>query len=294
MRTIPVCVALGSAALMGACAQGDQSVHDTAATAPVHAAYKDRLARDYADLSLYESRRMYDRLAAERFAAKAMAASRHQPVFPEDPARWNIEDETRLAALRQARQRLVGAMHTGAAASAPAALARAQVQYDCWVEQQAEGWQHWHIAACRDGFMAAMARVDEATPRSGSAAAAIRPAIDPLPRSLLVPFAFDSTAINERAASVMDEAAETIRENDAGGILVIGYADRAGSGDYNRALSLERAEAVKQALIERGIPVETIVVRAEGESRPIIPTRDGVAHPDNRVVQIRIEDRPAG
>ena len=149
MRMIPVCVALGSAVALASCAQSDRNVRAAAATAPVHAAYKDRLARDYADLSLYESTRMYDRVAAERFAAKAMAASRHEPVAPEDPAQWNIKEEPSLAALRQARQRLVGAMHAGAAEAAPGALARAQVQYDCWVEQQAEGWQHRHIASCR-------------------------------------------------------------------------------------------------------------------------------------------------
>ena len=281
MKTIPVSVALGAAFMLAACAQTPENAGDRSAAAPVSAAYKDALAREYADLSLFEARRMYDRGTAERFASKATAASRHEPVLPEDPAQWNIEDEGRRAALREGRQRLMNAMHGGAAQAAPVPLARAQVQFDCWVEQAAEGWQSRHIAACRDGFMTAMARVEEAA--QGTAA-------DPVKRILLVPFGFNSAALTGRAPSVVEEAAETIRQSGADRVVVVGHTDKAGPDSYNRGLSRKRAEAVRESLIERGIPAEQIVVRAAGESRPILPTGDGVPDPDNRVVQIRIGD----
>ena len=39
---------------------------------------------------------------------------------------------------------------------APHMSARAQAQFDCWVEQAEEGHQTDHIAACRTGFLNAM------------------------------------------------------------------------------------------------------------------------------------------
>ena len=40
--------------------------------------------------------------------------------------------------------------------------ARAQAQFDCWVEQAEEGHQTDHIAVCRTGFLNAMLDVDAA------------------------------------------------------------------------------------------------------------------------------------
>jgi OOP family OmpA-OmpF porin len=45
---------------------------------------------------------------------------------------------------------------------APHMSARAQAQFDCWVEQAEEGHQTDHIAVCRTGFLNAMLDVDAA------------------------------------------------------------------------------------------------------------------------------------
>ena len=67
-------------------------------------------------------------------------------------------------------------------------------------------------------------------------------------------------------------------------IRVIGYADGPGSESYNLTLSLRRAEAVKSALVARGVPASRIVVGARGETGFII--RTDAAEIQNRRVQV--------
>ena len=54
------------------------------------------------------------------------------------------------------------AIFPSAFARGPHMSARAQAQFDCWVEQAEEGHQTDHIAVCRTGFLNAMLDVDAA------------------------------------------------------------------------------------------------------------------------------------
>ena len=64
------------------------------------------------------------------------------------------------------------------------------------------------------------------------------------------------------------------------------HADRSGPSAYNRRLSQRRAEAVAAELVRHGIRTEQIAFRAFGETRPLVPTRDGVRETQNRRVEI--------
>ena len=65
-----------------------------------------------------------------------------------------------------------------------------------------------------------------------------------------------------------------------------GHTDTSGPESYNMALSLRRANAVKDALVRDGVPAQAIVVIGKGESQPLTPTGDGVREPQNRRVEI--------
>jgi outer membrane protein OmpA-like peptidoglycan-associated protein len=71
-------------------------------------------------------------------------------------------------------------------------------------------------------------------------------------------------------------------------LLVIGHTDRVGTDAFNDALSRQRAEVVRRALVARGLPADLIVVIGRGEREPIIATADGVAEPRNRRVEIQV------
>ena len=67
------------------------------------------------------------------------------------------------------------------------------------------------------------------------------------------------------------------------------HADRSGPENYNMALSLRRANAVKDALVREGVPATAISVVGKGETQPLVPTADGVREPQNRRVEIVIQ-----
>jgi OmpA family len=81
------------------------------------------------------------------------------------------------------------------------------------------------------------------------------------------------------------EAAKT------GGVRIsaTGHADRAGPEDYNMALSLRRADAVREALITSGVSPDAITVAGRGESEPAVPTPHGVKEQANRRVEIVLQ-----
>jgi OOP family OmpA-OmpF porin len=67
-------------------------------------------------------------------------------------------------------------------------------------------------------------------------------------------------------------------------IRVVGHSDAPGSSAYNLALSRKRAEAVKRALVAKGIPASMIIVGARGETGFVVKTN--AAEAQNRRVQV--------
>jgi OOP family OmpA-OmpF porin len=113
------------------------------------------------------------------------------------------------------------------------------------------------------------------------------PAAMPAPaRTYLVFFDWDRADLTTRAREIIGEAAQNSRRVQATRIEVAGHADRSGTPQYNQRLSQRRADAVAAELVTRGIGRNEISVTAFGESRPLVPTADGVREPQNRRVEI--------
>ena len=87
-----------------------------------------------------------------------------------------------------------------------------------------------------------------------------------------------SACATERAAEPPPDAASRID--------VVGFADGSGSESYNIALSLPRANAVKVALVNEGVPSSAIEVIAKGATQPLVATPDGVREWQNRRVEL--------
>mgnify|MGYP000536639279 CR=1 FL=1 len=126
-----------------------------------HDGFEHSLANEYRRLALYEADDMVDWIDAERFAQKTLASARGEIVEPERLEDWRLA-EAQLPALQSSRHRLLRAFERDARILAPHASARAQAQFDCWVEQAEEGHQTAHIDACREGFLDAMLEIDSA------------------------------------------------------------------------------------------------------------------------------------
>lgn len=87
--------------------------------------------------------------------------------------------------------------------------------------------------------------------------------------------------------ATLEEAVAAFREMQPARVQVAGHTDRSGSAAVNLSASRRRVEAVRSRLVALGIPANAIAVSAFGESRPIVPTEDGVREAQNRRVEIR-------
>lgn len=96
--------------------------------------------------------------------------------------------------------------------------------------------------------------------------------------NLLVTFGFDSNEIKDEAASRIAEFAEFLKANPVN-VEIQGYTDSTGPAAYNQKLSEERAKAVGQALVNRGVAASSITTKGYGENNPVASndTREGRA-----------------
>ncbi len=105
-------------------------------------------------------------------------------------------------------------------------------------------------------------------------------------KSFIVFFDFDRANLTGTALTTIKQAASEAKAGNVARITVTGHADRSGTDAYNMALSLRRANAVKDQLVREGIPAAGIAIVGRGESQPLVPTADGVREPQNRRVEI--------
>lgn len=92
--------------------------------------------------------------------------------------------------------------------------------------------------------------------------------------------------VHAAAAAVMLSEMAVVR------VRLLGYADRVGRPDRNRALAAARAEAVADFLVRSGVPVELLEPAGMGEDDLPVATGAGVAEPLNRSVAIVAVSRP--
>jgi outer membrane protein OmpA-like peptidoglycan-associated protein len=108
-------------------------------------------------------------------------------------------------------------------------------------------------------------------------------------KNYMVFFDFDRSNITDTAATTIRQAANDAKAGRSTRIGVTGHADRSGADAYNMALSLRRANAVKDQLVREGVPAAAIAVVGRGESQPLVQTADGVREPQNRRVEIVLQ-----
>lgn len=104
--------------------------------------------------------------------------------------------------------------------------------------------------------------------------------------SFIVFFDWDKSDLTERSLDTIGKAAEAYRTKGGARVAASGYTDTSGPADYNMALSLRRANAVKAQLVRDGVKAEDISVVGLGETSPLVPTPDGVREAQNRRVEI--------
>lgn len=99
-------------------------------------------------------------------------------------------------------------------------------------------------------------------------------------------FRFDEAELAPGAAATMDQLAQFLQENPDRNIAIEGHTDSSGAASYNRDLSRQRADAVRQALVDRGVPSGRIEIRPLGEEFPVATNETTAGRQLNRRVEI--------
>ena len=107
--------------------------------------------------------------------------------------------------------------------------------------------------------------------------------------SFMVFFDWDRSNLSAQALQTIKQAAAAFKAKGNARITATGHTDTSGPENYNMALSLRRANAVKDALVREGVPATAIAVIGRGEQGLLVPTPDGVREPQNRRVEIVIQ-----
>ena len=103
-----------------------------------------------------------------------------------------------------------------------------------------------------------------------------------------VTFATGSYSINPAFQTSLDRVAASLQQYPNSLVDVYGYTDTVGSATSNQRLSEQRAQAVANYLISRGVSSSRIRWTGFGETSLKVQTGDNVNEPMNRRVEIKI------
>ena len=105
-------------------------------------------------------------------------------------------------------------------------------------------------------------------------------------------FAENSASIGGRARTVLEAEARWLKAHPDVKIKIIGRADDGGSGEDGKVLSAKRAEAVRDKLVEAGVPASRLGLEARGSGEPVATCKSALCQAQNRNVETLIA--PAG
>lgn len=263
------------ALLLGACA--GTALDEAEYMTPQGPEFERHLHANYVDMSRGEFNEQ-DFPDSDKFAERAIAAASGAAPAPEDPSRRDIPRKHRRE-LAEARDALMTAFANGVRETNPVMAARAQIMFDCWVQEQEESFQPEEIRACRDGFHRAMAEVNappvaEQLEDRGEA------------RVYGIHFDFDSAAIRPVSEPVLQEIRAVLEASPLMKLRIEGHTDAVGTDAYNADLSERRAHSVVNWLVENGIAEERLEARGAGESEPVAGNDTAAGRAENRRVEL--------
>ena len=112
-------------------------------------------------------------------------------------------------------------------------------------------------------------------------------ALQPPPAErFVVQFEPGTTQLTAESQARLPEILAQARQRPGGELVVVGHTDRTGSPQTNDALSLQRAQAVRELLVSQGFAPELVEAVGRGEREPVVPTEPNVDEPRNRRADI--------
>ena len=236
-----------------------------------------------------EAKRKIDDEAAAKKKAEdevrlAAEAEAKRKIDDEAAAKKKAEDEARLAAEAEAKRKID---------DEAAAKKKAEDEVRLAAEAEARRKIDDEAAARKSVPQQSVPAESNWTPGNGMDANTITRAncvgeFGQLFASDAIRFTMKSAALESQHASFLDKLGNLAKRCDGIGLLIEGNADAWGAEEFNQALSEQRAEAVRAALVERGVTSKQLATRGFGELRPLNRERSREADVANRRVDFRV------
>lgn len=285
------------------------------------------LSNEYQKIAEFEMDKMFDEIDARHFALKGIKSAEGNIVYPENPENWNIPKD-KIDELKNAYKDLLETIKKSKDNQKSKDLAEAQANFDCWVEQQEENWQWNHIDQCKEAFQKKLSlhkaelfikniELDESIssePKTNTNNDKTKTEVDLIKnfdpkivtaqeaeesltkktkniyiQPLKVYFNFDSFKLTSLEVKKINDFINKNTNKLSLKYLLEGHTDSSGKANYNLKLSKQRAEVVKNYLINQGVNKNNINSIGFGESKQYIKTNDGVREKRNRRVEIIIK-----
>jgi peptidoglycan-associated lipoprotein len=104
----------------------------------------------------------------------------------------------------------------------------------------------------------------------------------------VVHFDYDEASIRSDAQELLAAKVPVLRSNPGIRIRIEGHADERGSVEYNLALGMRRANAVRQYLMDFGVDASRFETFSYGEDRPVMQGTSESAWSQNRRAAFRV------
>lgn len=88
---------------------------------------------------------------------------------------------------------------------------------------------------------------------------------------------------------VLDSVVEVLKEFKKTSILVSGHTDSVGAAEYNQTLSEQRADSVKDYLVQSGVPSGRVKSVGYGKRYPVASNDTPAGREQNRRVELKLE-----
>ena len=99
-------------------------------------------------------------------------------------------------------------------------------------------------------------------------------------------FDFEKDSLRPEARSIARQAAQWLKKNPDRVAVVQGHTDHTGPSEFNQILSERRAQAIRAALLDEGVPYSRIRVKGFGMTRPVASNNTREGRQANRRVEI--------
>ena len=108
------------------------------------------------------------------------------------------------------------------------------------------------------------------------------------PATFILNFELGGTQLTPESEARLPDVLAEVARRVSPNVEVVGHTDRMGAASFNYTLALERAELLRDILVDTGLDPGLVEVSSHGEANPVVPTEDEVSQPRNRRVEVTV------